>query len=36
VTQQLNDRSIGRHRHYAAQLAPLLPQLQPLIKARGY
>jgi tetratricopeptide (TPR) repeat protein len=36
VTQQLNDRSIGRHRHYATQLAPLLPQLQPLIKARGY
>ena len=36
VTQQLNDRSIGRHRHYAAQLAPFLSQLQPLIAARGY
>jgi hypothetical protein len=36
VTQQLNDRSIGRHRHYAAPLAPFLAQLQPLIAARGY
>ena len=36
VTQQLNDRSIGRHRHYSAQLASLLPQLQALIKTRGY
>jgi hypothetical protein len=36
VTQQLNDRSIGRHRHYAAQLAPFAPQLQSLIAARGY
>jgi len=36
VTQQLNDRSIGRHRHYAEQLAPFLAQLQPLITARGY
>jgi Flp pilus assembly protein TadD len=36
VTQQLNDRSIGRHRHYAAQLAPFLARLQPLIAARGY
>ena len=36
VTQQLNDRSIGRHRHYAVQLAPFLSQLQPLIAVRGY
>lgn len=36
VTEQLNDRSIGRHRHYLRQLAPLLPQLQPLLAARGY
>jgi tetratricopeptide (TPR) repeat protein len=36
VTQQLNDRSIGRHRHYAAQLAPFLARLRPLIAARGY
>lgn len=35
VTQQLNDRSIGRHRHYAEQLVPFLPQLQPLLAARG-
>lgn len=34
VTERLNDRSIGRHRHYARQLAPFLPKLQPLI-ARG-
>jgi Tfp pilus assembly protein PilF len=36
VTQQLNDRSIGRHRHYAQQLAPFMPRLQPLVAARGY
>ena len=36
VAQKLNDRSIGRHRHYAAQLAPFLPRLQPLLLARGY
>jgi tetratricopeptide (TPR) repeat protein len=28
VTQKLNDRSIGRHRHYRAQLAPYLPLLK--------
>ena len=36
VTERLNDRSIGRHRHYARQLAPFLPKLQPLLAARGY
>jgi len=36
VTQQLNDRSIGRYRHYAGQLAPFQSRLQPLIAARGY
>jgi tetratricopeptide (TPR) repeat protein len=36
VTERLNDRSIGRHRHYSRQLAPLLPQLQPLLAARGW
>lgn len=36
VTQQLNDRSIGRHRHYAQQLQPFQSQLQPLVAARGY
>jgi tetratricopeptide (TPR) repeat protein len=36
VTERLNDRSIGRHRHYARQLAPFLPRLQPLLAVRGY
>ena len=36
VTERLNDRSIGRHRHYVRQLAPFLSQLQPLLTARGY
>jgi tetratricopeptide (TPR) repeat protein len=36
VTERLNDRSIGRHRHYARQLAPFLPRIQPLLTARGY
>ncbi len=34
VTQKLNDRSIGRHRHYATQLAPYLPALAPLLRER--
>jgi tetratricopeptide (TPR) repeat protein len=36
VTERLNDRSVGRHRHYQRQLAPFLPRLQPLLAARGY
>ena len=36
VTEKLNDRSIGRHRHYAAHLKPFLPQLAPLIARYGY
>ena len=36
VTEKLNDRSIGRYKHYSAQLAPFLSQLQPLLRARGY
>jgi len=36
VTQQLNDRSIGRHRHYARQLQPFQSQLERLVAARGY
>lgn len=36
VTEKLNDRSIGRHRHYAAHLAPHLPALARLIAAQGY
>jgi hypothetical protein len=36
VTERLNDRSIGRHRHYARQLAPFVPKLQSLLAARNY
>jgi hypothetical protein len=36
VTEKLNDKSIGRHRHYARQLAPYLPKLEPLLRARGF
>ena len=36
VTERLNDRSIGRHKHYAAQLAPFLEQLRPMLAAYGY
>lgn len=36
VTEKLNDKSIGRHRHYARQLAPFLPDLDPLLRARGF
>jgi hypothetical protein len=36
VTQQLTDRSIGRHRHYARQLQPFQSQLERLAAARGY
>jgi hypothetical protein len=36
VTEKLNDRSIGRHRHYAAHLKPFLPQLAPLLARYGY
>jgi Tfp pilus assembly protein PilF len=36
VTQQLNDRSIGRHRHYARQLQPFQSQLERLLATRGY
>ena len=33
VSEPLNDRSIGRHRHYARQLAPFLPRLAPIMGA---
>lgn len=33
VVQPLNDRSIGRHRPYAAQLEPVRPVLAPLVAA---
>jgi tetratricopeptide (TPR) repeat protein len=36
VTERLNDRSVGRHRHFARQMAPFLPKLRPLLAARGY
>ncbi|HSD73236.1 MAG TPA: sulfotransferase, partial [Steroidobacteraceae bacterium] len=36
VTEKLNDRSIGRHRHYAAHLKPFLPRLAPLMARYGY
>jgi tetratricopeptide (TPR) repeat protein len=35
VTQKLNDRSIGRHRHYAAQLAPYLAALEKVVPGKG-
>ena len=36
VIEPLNDRSIGRHRHYARQLAPFLPRLEPIMAAHDY
>jgi hypothetical protein len=36
VAQKLNDRSVGRHQHYAAELAPVMPQLAPLVAELGY
>jgi len=36
VTEKLNDRSIGRYKHYSAQLAPFMNQLEPLLRARGF
>jgi Tfp pilus assembly protein PilF len=33
VAEPLNDRSIGRHRHYAAELAGVRAQLAPLLAA---
>ena len=36
VSEELNDRSIGRHRHYAAQLREFLPQLRPVMSAMSY
>lgn len=31
VTEKLNDRSVGRHLHYAEPLRPYAPQLAPLV-----
>lgn len=36
VTEQLNSRSIGKYRHYAAQLEPSLPPLRAVMSAHGY
>jgi tetratricopeptide (TPR) repeat protein len=33
ITEKLNDRSIGRHTHYAKELRPHLPQLAQLLAA---
>ncbi len=36
VTEPLYDRSLGRYRHYLAELAPVIPILAPLIERLGY
>ena len=36
VSEPLNDRSIGRHRHYADQLAPFVPRLERMMAAHDY
>lgn len=36
VTEKLYDRSRYRHRHYRAQLEPVLPTLAPIIERLGY
>jgi Tfp pilus assembly protein PilF len=36
VTEQLYDRSVGRWRHYRAQLEPIVPILEPMIRRLGY
>jgi Flp pilus assembly protein TadD len=36
VTEKLNDRSMGRYRHYAQQLKPHVPRLEKMMAAYGY
>ena len=36
VSERLNDRSIGRHRHYAAHLREFEPLLRPALSAMAY
>jgi Flp pilus assembly protein TadD len=36
VSQPLNDRSVGRWRHYEKQLAPYMDAIAPIIEALGY
>jgi tetratricopeptide (TPR) repeat protein len=36
VSEKLTDRSVGRHRHYAAHLREFLPLLRPVLSAMSY
>jgi hypothetical protein len=36
VSEPLHDRSIGRHRRYAAHLREVLPAFRPMLTALGY
>jgi tetratricopeptide (TPR) repeat protein len=36
VASGLYTRALGRHRHYAAQLAPVMDDLRPFVEALGY
>jgi Tfp pilus assembly protein PilF len=36
VTEKLNDRSVGRYRHYGQQLKPHVPRLERMLTAYGY
>jgi len=36
VTEKLNDRSVGRHTHYARYLQPHVARLEPMMSASGY
>src|SRR5690606_31086117 len=36
VTEPLHDRSVDRHRHYAAELRAIVPVLEPMLAAWGY
>ncbi len=36
VTEPLYDRSVGRWKHYRAQLEPVIPILQPIMQRLGY
>jgi hypothetical protein len=36
VSQPLNDRSVGRWKHYEKHLAPYMEAIRPVIEALGY
>ena len=36
VSQPLNDRSVGRWKHYAQHLAPHMDAITPVVEASGY